>query len=176
VASCSCSGMTSNPALVAIAATRESAVRRCPFGNSACSGEPNWATAPRPARGPGGARHMRPPLRRTMSREVAVRPVPRGYPICAAVGAATLDLRRRSAPAEQPARPQVPRCTFMLSAASAPWAGRRFFISSGRARLARADNLGNRQDSRPFAYGGNGKVTEILIGPIRPLLAAVVWS
>ena len=46
VASCSCSGMTSNPARVAIAATRESAVRRCPCGNSACSGEPNRATRP----------------------------------------------------------------------------------------------------------------------------------
>jgi hypothetical protein len=46
VASCSCSGMTSIPALVASVATRESAVRRCPCGNSACSGEPNWAIEP----------------------------------------------------------------------------------------------------------------------------------
>jgi hypothetical protein len=50
VASCSCSGMTSIPAFVARVATRESAVRRCPCGNSACSGEPNWAARPVPGR------------------------------------------------------------------------------------------------------------------------------
>ena len=44
----------------------------------------------------------------------------------------------------------------------------------GRAWLARADNLGNRQDGRPIAHGADGKVTEILLGPIRPLLAAAV--
>ena len=38
--------MTSIPALVASVATRESAVRRCPCGNSACSGEPNRASEP----------------------------------------------------------------------------------------------------------------------------------
>jgi hypothetical protein len=34
--------------------------------------------------------------------------------------------------------------------------------------------LGNRQDGRPIAHGADGKVTEILLGPIRPLLAAAV--
>jgi hypothetical protein len=33
----------------------------------------------------------------------------------------------------------------------------------------------SRQDSRPVAQGADGKVTEILIGPVRPLLAAAVW-
>jgi hypothetical protein len=46
VASRSCSGMPSIPALVASVATRESAVRRCPCGNSACSGKPNRAIEP----------------------------------------------------------------------------------------------------------------------------------
>ena len=45
-ASRSCSGMTSIPALVASVATRESAVRRCPWPNSACSGDPNRAATP----------------------------------------------------------------------------------------------------------------------------------
>jgi hypothetical protein len=30
-------------------------------------------------------------------------------------------------------------------------------------------------ESRPVAHGADGKVTEILIGPVRPLLAAAVW-
>ena len=34
----------------------------------------------------------------------------------------------------------------------------------------------SRQDSRPVAHGADSKVTEILIGPARPLLAAAVWS
>jgi hypothetical protein len=45
----------------------------------------------------------------------------------------------------------------------------------GAARLARADNFGNRQGRGPIAHGTNGNVTEILIGPVTPL-AAAVWS
>jgi hypothetical protein len=39
-------GMTSSPAFVASAATREPVVRRCPCGNSACSGGPNRVPGP----------------------------------------------------------------------------------------------------------------------------------